>query len=118
MKISYVIAFVSDLEKARKFYTEKLGLSVTEEIPDEQSLTFNIENVKFGVHVPSEKNRHNIGKSTGILFYVDDVKKAHGELSARGVTFIKAPDTDAGPDRKDLAVFVDDDKNEYGLTNE
>ena len=74
MKISYVIAFVSDLEKARKFYTEKLGLSVTEEIPDEQSLTFDIENVKFGVHVPSEKNRHNIGKSTGILFYVDDVK--------------------------------------------
>lgn len=119
MKLQWVVVFVSDLEKAKAFYRDKLGFSVVDEKPESKDVVFKTQSGEtFGVHIPSEKNRHKaqIGRSTGMLFWVPNVRTAIAELKAKGVMFTaeEAP----APGRPDIATFVDDDGNEFGLVEQ
>jgi catechol 2,3-dioxygenase-like lactoylglutathione lyase family enzyme len=74
---------VNDLEKARQFYSEILGLEVT-------------ENMGLELHIAGgnrifvyPKSNHIPATFTILNFPVDDVEQAVDELTARGVTFEK-----------------------------
>lgn len=73
---------VNDIQKAKTFYQDTLGLNVSE--PMEQ-LTLDFSN---GNHVfIYEKNNHVAATFTVLNFPVDNIEKAVDELSAKGIKF-------------------------------
>lgn len=74
---------VKDLDRARKFYEETLGLKTREEMPGEvlaaQSgdTTINIYRSEFA----------GTNKATALTFEVDDVEKEVSELKEKGIFF-------------------------------
>jgi catechol 2,3-dioxygenase-like lactoylglutathione lyase family enzyme len=73
---------VNDIDKARQFYAETLGLRVTE------------EHGLLTLHTPGDRNTliypkddHEPATYTTLNFPVDDVEKTVDELTARGVRF-------------------------------
>jgi catechol 2,3-dioxygenase-like lactoylglutathione lyase family enzyme len=75
---------VDDLQKARQFYGETLGLNVSAE---EDSLTLNIAGDRGTLVYP--KPDFEPATYTILNFPVDDIEKAVDELTARGVSFEK-----------------------------
>src|SRR2546430_17558219 len=73
---------VSDLDRARKFYEETLGLKVIDERSD--GVRYAAGNTWLLVY-PSQFA--GTAKSTYMSFEVDDVEKTVKELRDRGVTF-------------------------------
>ncbi len=105
---------VTDLEQSRKFYAEKLGLTVLEEAPYA---------VRFGAgqgsQVSVRRGQPNVGQTVA-HFEVADLDAVIAELSARGITFeeYETPKTvnfiaQIGPARG--AWFKDPDGNVFGL---
>lgn len=74
---------VKDLDRARKFYEEKLGLKTREEMPGEvltaQSggTTINIYRSEFA----------GTNKATALNFEVDDIEQEVSELKEKGIFF-------------------------------
>jgi catechol 2,3-dioxygenase-like lactoylglutathione lyase family enzyme len=73
---------VDDIDKARQFYAETLGLRVTE------------EHGLLTLHTPGDRNTliypkddHEPATYTTLNFPVDDVEKTVDELTGRGVRF-------------------------------
>jgi catechol 2,3-dioxygenase-like lactoylglutathione lyase family enzyme len=73
---------VSDLDRAKKFYEETLGLKKIDERSD--GVRYQTGNTWFLVYPSSFAGT---AKSTYMSFEVDDVEKAVKELRDRGVTF-------------------------------
>mgnify|MGYP001615482497 CR=1 FL=1 len=119
MRIAFSAVFVSDIERAKAFYRDTLGLKVVKEIPQAATVVFDADGTHLVIHTPSQKNLHKaqIGRSSGIIFQVPSVRQAHEELSAKGVQFTKVPEATPNPDRQDDATFLDPDGNEFGLTD-
>ena len=74
---------VDDIEKAKQFYGETLGLRVTE---DNGMLTIHIEGGTDILAYPKGAD-HAPASFTILNFPVDDIDKAVDELTSRGVTF-------------------------------
>ena len=72
---------VSDVEKAREFYGQKLGLDVADE---EEGLKMQIGGLSTFIY---PKDDHAPATFTIINFMVDDIDKAVDELTKRGVQF-------------------------------
>lgn len=75
---------VNELAKAKKFYSETLGLNLTE----------NTEMGLLDIHIADNfdimvypKPDHSPATFTILNFHVDDIGKSVDELSAKGVTF-------------------------------
>ena len=105
---------VTDVEQAKRFYQDQVGLMVLEETP---------AGIRFGAGKGSQlsvrRGRPNVG-NTVAHFEVDDIEAVIGELTSRGVTFeeYEAPKTDnfiaqIGPARG--AWFKDPDGNVFGV---
>jgi catechol 2,3-dioxygenase-like lactoylglutathione lyase family enzyme len=73
---------VDDLEQARRFYGDTLGLKTSE---DHGLLTLHIAGDRPTLVYP--KPDHTPADYTILNFPVDDIDKAVDELAARGVTF-------------------------------
>jgi catechol 2,3-dioxygenase-like lactoylglutathione lyase family enzyme len=73
---------VDDLDKARRFYGETLGLETSD---DDGLLTLHIADDRPTLVYP--KPEHTPADYTILNFPVDDIDKAVAELSARGVEF-------------------------------
>jgi catechol 2,3-dioxygenase-like lactoylglutathione lyase family enzyme len=73
---------VSDLDRARKFYEETLGLSAAEERPD--GIRYETGDTWFLVY-PSSFAGTN--QATAMAFEVTDIEKTIDDLNGRGVTF-------------------------------
>ena len=73
---------VDDLQAAKRFYGETLGLRVTEE-----NDLLNLHVAGAGIILVYPKPDHAPATFTVLNFPVDDVEKAVDELSARGVQF-------------------------------
>jgi catechol 2,3-dioxygenase-like lactoylglutathione lyase family enzyme len=73
---------VDDIEKAREFYANTLGLEVTEE---NGQLTLHIAGDRPTFVYP--RPGHTPAEYTILNFPVDDIDKAVDELTARGVEF-------------------------------
>ena len=105
---------VSDLERAKQFFREQLGLPLLHETPF--AFRFGAGN---GTQMSVRRGQPNVGQ-TAAHFEVADVEAAIGELTTRGVTFeeYETPKTtnfiaQIGPAR--AAWFKDPDGNVFGL---
>lgn len=101
-RVGTVSVFVEDQERAKRFYTEVLGLDLRTDAP----LYPGAENRWIAVapagaetelilYLPDENWEHYrqvVGQSQNITLTVDDIKSLHAELTARGVSFTMEPD--------------------------
>ena len=75
---------VNDLEKAKEFYTQKLGLKLDDE---KMALQFSLPGAGKMFVYPKED--HKPAEFTILNFVVDDIEAAVDELSKAGITFEK-----------------------------
>lgn len=103
LRITLAELFVYDQDKARAFYTEKLGFQVDRDVPygpDARWLTVVSPDDPSGVQLllsradeaasAFQADRREKG-SPATSFSTDDIQKAYEDLTARGVTFIMPP---------------------------
>ena len=115
-KIAQVAIAVRDLERAKAFYRDVLGLAWIADAPPGLSF-FQCGEVRLMLSQP--EGPETAGNS--ILYYsVDDARAAHDELVAKGVTFEAAPHVvgKLGDSEVSLAVCRDSEGNLLGLMSE
>ena len=88
---------VPDVEAAKRFYGDTLGISVTEE---EGMLALHIAGGRDVLVYP--KPDHAPANYTILNFPVPDVERAVDELAARGVEFERYPEMEADTDDKGI----------------
>lgn len=107
-RINLTSVFVDDQERALRFYTDVLGFQKKNDVPtgEYRWLTVVSPDEPDGVELLLEPEGHPAARpfkealvADGIpftSFAVDDVRRVHEELSAKGVTFVQPP-TEMGP---------------------
>ncbi|MGH9731884.1 MAG: VOC family protein [Candidatus Acidiferrales bacterium] len=99
-KLSYVIEFVEDMERAVKFYRDTVGLPLKFQSPGWSE--FETGETALGLHPASDKNR--AGKCE-MGFNIENLQSFYEQLRAKGVMFSMPPKKqDFGGT---LAQFVD-----------
>jgi catechol 2,3-dioxygenase-like lactoylglutathione lyase family enzyme len=99
--------YVSNLEKAAKFYEETLGLEKKYEYSS--YVGFECGGVEIGL-IPKLKEGQKVSPlSASVEFLVDDVEKVYKELKNKGVKFIK--ELHEQPWGGKQATFTDPDGN-------
>jgi predicted enzyme related to lactoylglutathione lyase len=88
-----------DLDAAKEFYGETLGIEVTEE-PPHGLLTLHIAGDRPILVYPKED--HTPASYTILNFPVDDIEAAVDELSSRGVSFLRYEGTAMETDEKGI----------------
>ncbi len=90
--------FVSDFEKAKKWYAEKLNAKIIKDYPKEKCAIISIGGTKIDLGEPNaswglnwKEARKLIGKQIGILLEVKDVQKQYLQLRKKGVKFLFKP---------------------------
>jgi len=128
-KLSHVNVFVLDQERAKKFYTEKLGFEVRNDAtldgfrwltvgpkgqPDIDILLARPAPPMFNEE-DAEALRGLVAKGSmgGGVMETDDCRKAYEELKGKGVTFLQEP---AERPYGIEALFRDDSGNWFSLT--
>jgi len=86
IKVGMLIIMEPDIEKAVEFY-QLLGFPLAFHLKGKWA-ELTIEGVKLGL-CPTDQQLPD--RHTGIILQVADVRKAHQELSAAGVSFIREP---------------------------
>lgn len=110
---------VGDQDRAKAFWTEKIGFEAIQDVPMGQDAgaprwieVTPPDRQVILVLFTTDEHRDRIGSFSNVLFECDDIEQTHRELTARGVEFAEAP-------RKEFwgwwAVFKDVDGNTYGL---
>jgi|SRR5579872_3473306 len=118
---------VKDLTEAKKFYTDILGLSVTEQ-----------KGMGLQVHLPSsesvvfvyDKPNHSPASYTVLNFVVENIDEAVDELMKKGITFAQYHMKELPQDEKgiarglsvgmgpDIAWFTDPSGNIFSILQE
>jgi catechol 2,3-dioxygenase-like lactoylglutathione lyase family enzyme len=110
----------ADIDRARTWYSEKLGAEPTEERPS-SGLTYDVGGSRFGVY-PSPSAGTN--QATAAMLVVSDFDEARAELRSRGVVFEDYDFGDEfrtvdgvleGPDGERVSWFKDSEGNILGL---
>lgn len=86
MKLNYAIKFVSDMDRALKFYRDVLGFPLKFGSPGWSE--FASGETTLALHPASEKNPPG---SVELGFMVPDIQKFHEMMIARGVRFSMPP---------------------------
>ena len=118
LKVGPIQIFVSDIEKAEKWYLDTLRMEKIEDYPDFKCVLMKLGGFEFDIGVPSENwgegwNKVKIGGRTPIFFETDDIFKTVDELKKRRVKFVEEPTKRPWGEYK--AVFIDQDNNEFNL---
>ena len=89
VRLDHLTIPVTDLARARAWYTGNLGMKVEFEIPERgtAALQDDTELTLFLV----ETREHSVQPAITLTFQLDDVDEKYRELSARGVKFEKSP---------------------------
>jgi catechol 2,3-dioxygenase-like lactoylglutathione lyase family enzyme len=135
-KMSHTCFYVLDQDRAKAFYTEKLGFEVRSDVrmggefeaagegfrwltvvpPDQPDVEIILADPRMGNDTETaEQIRALVAKGamgTGVMA-TDDVQKTYEELSARGVVFTQEP---ASRPYGVEAIFRDDSGNWFSLT--
>lgn len=88
MKFDHLALPVSDLGRSRAWYIATLGLKVEFEIPDRRTVALQ-DGEGFAIFL--EEKASVVPNGIALWFQVDDVDKAFGEWTARGVVFAHGP---------------------------
>jgi catechol 2,3-dioxygenase-like lactoylglutathione lyase family enzyme len=99
--------YVSNLEKASRFYEKTLGLEKKYEFAS--YVGFQCGNLEIGLIPKTEKQKTSVGTSPSVEFLVDDIDKTYKELKTKGVNFIKELHNETWGGRE--AAFTDPDGN-------
>jgi catechol 2,3-dioxygenase-like lactoylglutathione lyase family enzyme len=113
-RLAYAKLPAADVDRARRFYDEKLGLSPADE-HDGQHLFYDVGGARFLVF---QSDGAPSGTHDQLGFIVDDITSRVGELKQRGVVFEEYENTvdsiaDLGPVR--AAWFKDSEGNVLNL---
>jgi catechol 2,3-dioxygenase-like lactoylglutathione lyase family enzyme len=84
-RVDFVSFLTQDIARARRFYTETLGLEI--ETDSEHDLELNAGQVTLDVFDPSSIGQPFAPSPAGLALRVPDVAAARAELEAKGVTF-------------------------------
>jgi len=111
---------VSDYAKAKKFFTEQLGLKVVSDAPEFGWVELQGSEGGFTLGVAQEqiKSDEDIrpGSNAIVTMTVADIAKARATLQAKGVRCIG--DILEVPGHVKLALFADSDGNKFQLVEE
>ena len=99
-KLTYVIKFVADMDRAVKFYRDVLGLPLKFQSPGWSE--FGTGETTLALHPASAKNPAG---AVELGFTVPDLQEFHREMSQKGVQFSMSPTKQEYG--ADLAQFVD-----------
>ena len=103
-RVDFVSVPTRDLERARRFYGEILGLAANPHAPDE----FEAANVTLALWIPAADEEPFEPNTAGMALRVPDVVAARGALEQAGVEFI-GETVDTGVCH--MAFFHDPDGN-------
>ena len=84
-RVDFVGFLTQDVQRAKRFYTEVLGLSVESE--GEHDIEFTLGQVTLDVFDPSSIGEPFAPTLAGFALRVPDVDAARAELEAKGVAF-------------------------------
>jgi catechol 2,3-dioxygenase-like lactoylglutathione lyase family enzyme len=76
---------VTNLERARKFYTERLGLQATSDVSTPETIVF--EGGRGTKLELLKRDQPTKAEHTALSFEVDDIEREVKELESRGVRF-------------------------------
>lgn len=101
-KVGTVSLFVADQDRAKAFYTEKLGFEVRQDAPLYPGATARWVAVapegaqtELILYLPDENWEHYkqvVGKSQALTFNVTDLTALAADLKSKGVVFLSEPD--------------------------
>lgn len=86
LKLTHVIEFVADMDRAVKFYRDVIGLPFKFQSPGWSE--FATDETSLALHPASESKPAG---SVELGFHADDLPKFHLEMSAKGVQFSMPP---------------------------
>ena len=107
-----VAVVVSDAQKAKQWYVEKLGFKVTLDKGHAICVSPRVSGPSLMLHLCGDGFAPLEPGNTGIGFTADDFDKTCEEMKQRGVRFSGRP---ADEDGYKMAKFLDMDGNEYWL---
>jgi catechol 2,3-dioxygenase-like lactoylglutathione lyase family enzyme len=113
-RVKFVGIPVRDQDKALAFWTQKMGCQIATDQPMGNGMRWielRIPGGQTGLTLftpPGHEDR--IGTFQGISFVVDDVEKAYGALTQRGVEFAQPPKKESWGTS---AIFKDPDGNSF-----
>jgi methylmalonyl-CoA/ethylmalonyl-CoA epimerase len=115
-KIGQIFMRATDLRRAVAFYRDALGIPFLFEVP--RMAFFDLDGVRLMLGEPEGPDRDHPGSI--LYFDVPDMKLAHRELEARGVTFDAGPSLIADMPEHELwmAFFKDSEGNQLALMSE
>lgn len=117
MKLAALRICVRDLDAARAFYAQRLGLRLVADGRGDGYCVFDAGGVDLVVEaVPADAPADDqalVGRFTGISFAVADLAATHARLAAAGVRFLGPPELQNWGGR--LATLEDPDANRLQL---
>jgi catechol 2,3-dioxygenase-like lactoylglutathione lyase family enzyme len=98
-RIDLVVLFVADLERAKAFYRDTLGLALKFEDPDSaffemessEVLLLTIAGAQDLLSSEDVATQHPTKASSQLVAFVEDVDAVHADLVAKGVEFVREP---------------------------
>jgi catechol 2,3-dioxygenase-like lactoylglutathione lyase family enzyme len=84
-RVDFVSVLTQDIERAKEFYAETLGLEL--ETEGEHDMEFRLGQVTLDVFDPSSIGQPFAPSPAGLALRVPDVDAARAELEAKGVDF-------------------------------
>ena len=117
MRLAQVALTVGDVDRAKSFYAEVLGLPHLFDAPPGLSF-FQAGETRLMLSAAESEGGVGAPRGNSILYYgVDDVEAGYRALLAKGVAFEEAPRCIANVDGRDvwLAICRDSEGNLLGL---
>jgi catechol 2,3-dioxygenase-like lactoylglutathione lyase family enzyme len=113
-----VQVFVSDIEKAEKWYSKVLGMKTLQKYPDFKCVLMRFGGVEFDIGTPvpcwgEGWDKVKIGGRTSIFFESSGIEKDWAGLKKKGAKVVEELSKRPWGERK--AVFADPDGNEFNL---
>ena len=108
MRLTYVMKYVADMDRAVAFYRDVLGLTLRFQSPDWSE--FATGETTLALHLASAA--HQAG-SAELGFGVEDMEVFHREKAAAGVVFTRPPRSEHGIK---LANFLDSEGAEVSVS--
>lgn len=118
IKVGPIQIFVSNIDKAEKWYSKILGMKLIERYQRFKCVLMKLGNTEFDISTPIPEwgegwDAVKIGGRTSIFFETDDINKTVKILKQKGVKFVEELSKRSWGEYK--AVFADPDGNEFNL---
>jgi predicted enzyme related to lactoylglutathione lyase len=111
-KFSHVMLYVTDVDRAVKWYADKLGFSISSNYAPHYAMLWH-EGLKFRLDLHPDRVGGNIGHGAQVYFQGDSLDSSVAALRAKGIT-VSDPRTEGGGAVR-FCDFFDSEGNKLGL---